>query len=150
AGVKQAIKLMTDAKVPKGDIILLTDSIDAQQSQALSALLAHSPWHLTILGVGTPSGAPIPLPNGSMLQEQGHTVIAKMDTPVMQELTSKLGGLYVPYRGDGQDIDTILRHTQSVSALKASKGGQTVTEHANNGYWLVLLLLVPALLLFRR
>lgn len=150
AGVKQAIKLMTDAKVPSGDIILMTDSIDKQQSQALQTLLSGTPWHLIVLGVGTASGAPIPLDNGSMLQDQGHTVIAKMNTTTMQALTSSLGGLYVPYRGDGKDIDTILSHTQSVSALTESQGGQTVTEHANNGYWIVLILLVPALLLFRR
>ena len=151
AGVKKAIEMMTNAEMGKGDIVLLTDDIDKDQSAQLLSLLKGSHWKLMVLAMGTPQGAPIQLSDGSLMKDgQGDTIVAKVDFNTMSELTHDLGGVFAPYRGDDQDVATLLGATQSVQAIQGKNGAQTVTERINNGYWLLFPVVLLALLLFRR
>ena len=151
AGVKKAITMMENAGMAKGDIVLLTDDIDSDQSSQIKSLLSGTHWHLSVLAMGTESGAPIQLTDGSLMKNgQGDTIVAKIDFDTMRALTQSVNGVFVPYRGDGKDVDTILANTQAVKAVKGKNGTRTVTERINNGYWLVFIIMIPALLLFRR
>lgn len=151
AGVKKAIEMMTNAGMGKGDIVLLTDDIDEDQSAQLVSLLKGTHWKLMVLAMGTPQGAPIQLSDGSLMKDgQGDTIVAKVDFNTMRTLTQDLGGVFVPYRGDGQDVSTLLSATKAVQAIQGKNGTKTVTERINNGYWLLFPILLFALLLFRR
>ncbi|WP_068716368.1 VWA domain-containing protein [Vibrio tritonius] len=151
AGVKKAIEMMTNARMGKGDIVLLTDDIDENQSAQLVSLLKGTHWKLMVLAMGTPQGAPIQLSDGSLMKDgQGDTIVAKVDFNTMRTLTQDLGGVFVPYRGDEQDVSTLLSATKAVQAIQGKNGTKTVTERINNGYWLLFPILLFALLLFRR
>ncbi|WGY45838.1 VWA domain-containing protein [Vibrio sp. ABG19] len=151
SGVEQAITMLNNAGLRRGDIIVLADDLDNQESQAIETLLQGTHYRLMILGLGTRDGAPITLPDGSLLKtDAGQTVVAKTDFSTMQSLATQLDGIFTPYRADGSDVERLLAATQNERPLTGKKNSQTVSDHVNNGYWLVLLLLCPALLLFRR
>lgn len=151
SGVKLAIEMLKNAGLNRGDIILLADDLDSSESKAIRALLDGTNWTLMIVGIGTQAGAPIPLDDGSLLKtDAGQTVVAKTDFAAMQSLASAVNGVFTPYRADGSDVERILAETRSEKPVTGSKNAQTISDQVNNGYWLVVLLLAPALLLFRR
>ncbi|EPG0607086.1 VWA domain-containing protein [Vibrio fluvialis] len=151
SGVKLAIEMLKNAGLNRGDIILLADDLDSSESKAIRALLDGTNWTLMIVGIGTQAGAPIPLDDGSLLKtDAGQTVVAKTDFAAMQSLASAVNGVFTPYRADGSDVERILAETRSEKPITGSKNAQTISDQVNNGYWLVVLLLAPALLLFRR
>ncbi|MCG6211189.1 VWA domain-containing protein [Vibrio furnissii] len=150
-GVQRAIEMLKNAGLNRGDIILLADDLDASESKAIRALLEGTQWKLMIVGIGTQAGAPILLDDGSLLKtDAGQTVVARTDFATMQSLASAVNGVFTPYRADGSDVERILAETRSEHPVTGSKNAQTIRDHVNQGYWLVLILLVPALLLFRR
>ncbi|MBY8025908.1 VWA domain-containing protein [Vibrio fluvialis] len=151
SGVKLAIEMLKNAGLNRGDIILLADDLDSSESKAIRALLDGTNWTLMIVGIGTQAGAPIPLDDGSLLKtDAGQTVVAKTDFAAMQSLASAVNGVFTPYRADGSDVERILAQTRSEKPVTGSKNAQTISDQVNNGYWLVVLLLAPVLLLFRR
>ncbi|MCG6408318.1 VWA domain-containing protein [Vibrio fluvialis] len=151
SGVKLAIEMLKNAGLNRGDIILLADDLDSSESKAIRALLYGTNWTLMIVGIGTQAGAPIPLDDGSLLKtDAGQTVVAKTDFAAMQSLASAVNGVFTPYRADGSDVERILAETRSEKPVTGSKNAQNISDQVNNGYWLVVLLLAPALLLFRR
>ncbi len=52
-----------------GKMLLVTDGVSGKDRDGIEKVLAGSDSHLTIMGVGTPAGAPIPLPNGGFLKD---------------------------------------------------------------------------------
>ncbi|HDM8036810.1 TPA: VWA domain-containing protein, partial [Vibrio fluvialis clinical-1] len=151
SGVKLAIEMLKNAGLNRGDIILLADDLDSSESKAIRALLDGTNWTLMIVGIGTQAGAPIPLDDGSLLKtDAGQTVVAKTDFAAMQSLASAVNGVFTPYRADGSDVERILAETRSEKSVMGGKNAQTISDQVNNGYWLAVLLLAPALLLFRR
>lgn len=121
------------------------------EREKLISLLQGSPWRLVTLAIGTPSGAPIPLGDGSLLKDrQGQTVIAKTAFDQLQQLSQRVQGVLTAYRADGADVAHILSLTQQPIDIAESASRQAITERVNNGYWFVLPLLIAALCLFRR
>lgn len=150
-GIQLAIETMTNAGLTQGDIVLLTDDIDSQERDDIEKLLTGTAWKLIIMGIGTQSGAPIVLADGSMLKnDAGQTVVAKTNFANMQSLSQSVQGIFTPIRLDNSDIDIIARLTQAENPTVGAQNKQTVEDRVNNGYWLLPLLIIPCLLLFRR
>ncbi|MFB9136562.1 vWA domain-containing protein, partial [Vibrio olivae] len=150
-GVKLAIEMLKNAGLERGDIVLMTDDLDSQEVNDIQQLLSNERWQLSILGVGTESGAPIVQQDGSLLKDNHNsTVIAKANFANMGHLAQSVNGIFVPIQLDSKDINTITHFTQHLSTHAKKNQDQSVDDVVNNGYWLVLLLLLPALGLFRR
>ncbi|CSB97542.1 TPR domain protein in aerotolerance operon [Vibrio cholerae] len=151
AAVSLAITMLQQSGHQQGDLILITDDMSVTEREKLISLLQGSPWRLVTLAIGTPSGAPIPLGDGSLLKDrQGQTVIAKTAFDQLQQLSQSVQGVLTAYRADGADVAHILSLTQQPIDIAESTSRQAITERVNNGYWLVLPLLIAALCLFRR
>jgi Ca-activated chloride channel family protein len=150
-GVEQAIDMLTNAGFQSGQIILVIDDLSAKEQQAIEALIDNR-WQLAILAVATENGAPIPLPEGGMLQtSNGTTVVATSQFGNMNALARNVGGLFIPIQHNNSDVDTIT----SMSELLANTSTYTDSKREietwqNKGYWLTLPLLALALLMFRR
>lgn len=65
AAVSLAITMLQQSGHQQGDLILITDDMSVTEREKLISLLQGSPWRLVTLAIGTPSGAPIPLGDGS-------------------------------------------------------------------------------------
>lgn len=153
-GVKQAIEMLKGSGVNDGTVILFTDALSDGDKKAIASMLQHTSWRLVVYGIGTANGAPVLLANGQMIKDkQGAPVIAKTDLGVMAQLAREVNGLFVPYQVNNQDIDQIYHFAYQNLPRFSDKDKQheeNITAPLNQGYWLVLLLLFPALALFRR
>ncbi|MCY9804624.1 VWA domain-containing protein, partial [Vibrio scophthalmi] len=151
SGVKLAIDTLVNAGFAHGDIVLISDDLDNHETQAIDGLIQDSPWRLSILGVGSSTGAPIPLPNGSLLENNtGNTVVAKTDFGNMQQAARLGNGIFVSVQPDNSDINAIATMTNQIESAEKSASDNRIRDRQNSGYWFTLVLIIPALFLFRR
>ena len=93
AAVAQAVDLLHSAGIREGRILLLTDGVDTHDRREIEQALKDSGVELAVLGIGTQTGAPIPLPDGGFLKEgDGSIVMPSLDEPALQELAAATGG----------------------------------------------------------
>lgn len=154
-GVEQAISMLQNAQMGSGDIILIADDLDDREKLGIEELLSGTPWKLSILAIGTRSGAPIQLPDGKLLRDNaGNTVIAQSNFSNMQKLARATSGMFRAAVPDNSDVDAILArtmHLETNSNASADKTGDAmISDRLNNGFWFLPLLLIPALLMFRK
>ena len=150
--LETAADLLVQAGVRNGEIILITDGIsDMASTLHQIAALRKKGIRLSVLGAGTEKGAPVPAPGGGFLMDSsGKPEISKLDTPRLEELARAGAGIYTPITADNSDIHRLL--SQNTSALSGSmrEKNSRVDRWQEQGAWLVLLLLPPALAAFRR
>lgn len=147
--VAQANQLFRDAGIDRGRVLLVTDDVP-EPDLALAAVQPRYP--LSILGVGTPEGAPVPLERLNReghLRAEGQVVIARLEEDTLTDLARRGGGRYARFTADGSDVAHLL------AAPNPSRGGTRERERefgmwVDAGPWLVLLLLPVALFAFRR
>ncbi|MGC1547992.1 MAG: VWA domain-containing protein, partial [Rhodanobacter sp.] len=147
--IAQGVALIHDAKADAGSLVLLTDTADATAQEAASKALAAG-VHVSVLGVGTAQGGPVPLGDGSFLHDaQGNLVLVRRDDAALTALATAGGGTYVPMSDDGRDIAGL--HAQLQPAHQATmSAGQQGDAWQDRGPWLLLPLLLIAALAFRR
>lgn len=149
SGISRAIELLQHAGIRKGRILLMTDEVLPQDAQQIEALLRGQDISLLIMGIGTTDGAPIAKPQGGFLKrDDGSIIIAKLNADDLAELAANCNGRYIESRIDDSDIDYLLGGWQLDDDTRK-------TEHefdlwADEGHYLVWLLLPAALLAFRR
>ncbi|MGP1835120.1 VWA domain-containing protein [Shewanella frigidimarina] len=148
AALSLAEKLLAQGGHVRGDIIVMTDGISAQQfNQASSAL--DSRYRLSIMAFGSKQGAPIRLADGQLLRDSSNEiVVAKTDYGLLQKLTQQHQGILVPAQTDGSDVSTLTNWL-------ATDGKATETELAGEtwqdlGPYLAMLLIIPMLMSFRQ
>jgi Ca-activated chloride channel family protein len=148
AAIELGTKLIQDAKVDGGSLVLITDRAGAAAEAAARAALSAG-VHVSVLGVGTPEGAPIPLPEGGFLHDgQGHMVLAARDDAALGALARAGGGRFVPMSTDQQDIDAL--HAELRKARTTTATGQRGDQWQDRGPWLLLPLLLIVAMGFRR
>lgn len=134
APTQKVIIVITDGEDHEGDI---SDAISSAKEKNIK---------LYTIGLGSPTGVPIPIYNGSGNQvgykedKAGNMVLTKLDEPILEQIASEGGGRY--FRGgSGNELDMIYRE---FSKFKETEFGTTrITEYEDRFYYL----LTPALLL---
>lgn len=148
--VAEAIELLEQGGRGAGSILLVTDGIDEQYHDRIASIIEDTGYGLRILAVGTPEGAPIPLPERGFLRDGGELVTPQLDMASLDALADATGGEVARLSLSGDDLDQL-----GVSErLLAGAGQQSIDRKLNlsvdDGYWLVWLLLPLALLAWRR
>ncbi|MBF0460736.1 MAG: VWA domain-containing protein [Magnetococcales bacterium] len=148
--VHKAIELLHQGGVVHGHIVLMTDEWTGDDQMASRVVKAGH--MLTILGVGTPAGAPIPLVDGGFLNDaHGAIVMAKLDEPRLQQLALLGGGRYQTIRTDDQDVDALLALQQAPALTAGIEKTEFMSDNwQEEGPWLVLVVLPLIALVFRR
>jgi Ca-activated chloride channel family protein len=147
-------KLFEQAGFSSGDILLLTDGIPkAARAAVIARELSSKGFDLSIIGIGTQNGAPIPQPDGGFLEDrQGNMIIAKLQIKQLRQVADAGNGIAIEATLDDTDLQLMLsrftRH-QSVSDSDPENPLQAQLWR-NEGIWLLLLLLPLAVLTFRR
>jgi Ca-activated chloride channel family protein len=148
AAIARGVKLMRGAGTDGGSLVLIADSAGEGAREAARQALAAG-VHVSVLGVGTPQGAPVPLPGGGFLHDaKGHLQLAGRDDAALAAVASAGGGRYVPMSADGSDV-AALKGELRAGAIHAAHGGPG-DAWQDRGPWLLLLLLPLAALAFRR
>ncbi len=151
--VKHALELFSNSSVSHGDVLIVSDGLSAIEVVEIERLVRENPgFRISILGIGTESGAPIPLPDGGFLKDsRGSIVVARMPVEMMQGLAKKASGEFRVISTDDSDIQTLLNNMKtSPFETKAIASDQRADIWHEQGPWLVLLLLPLIALAFRR
>ncbi|MBE9567407.1 MAG: VWA domain-containing protein [Proteobacteria bacterium] len=162
AALAKAVSLFSQAGVINGDILAITDDIRQKDERAIQKI--NSQGHrLSLFGIGSPAGGPIPLDGGFLQDGSGAIVIAKLDTGKLQNYALQAGGLYTGLKADDRDIDKLTRLFQSREIKQESRGknasddpsvdqwtDQKADQWREEGYWLILPLLLLSALWARR
>lgn len=152
AAVELSLQLLADSSVSHGRLLLLTDEVEAADGAAVTRLLRGKEVTLSVLGVGTATGGPIPKGDGGFLQDgQGRIVVPRLESGELRRLAADNGGRYRELTLDDGDFNDLLG---AGAILPRSEQYRQVKREFDQwreeGYWLVLPLLALALLGFRR
>ncbi|GGY27712.1 membrane protein [Rhodanobacter panaciterrae] len=146
--IERGVALIHDAKASGGSLVLITDQADAAAVAAARKAKAAG-VQISVLGVGTSQGGPVPLSDGGFLHDaQGGMTLARRDDAALSALAAAGGGSYVAMTADHRDIDTL--HAQLRDAPATTASGQMGDEWQDRGPWLLLPLLLIVALAFRR
>ncbi len=155
APLKLAMELLEQTRTKNAGILLITDAADLDAESTSAALALKKAGHrLSILGVGTPEGGPIPAPRGGFMKDRrGAIVIPKLDEAALEQLAGDGGGNYARLRADDRDLDRLLTGLVQ-SPLELSSEMEARLQMADNwreeGVWLLPPLLLLGAFVFRR
>ena len=151
--LEKSISLLTNAGYQEGHIIFITDGFDANSAHKMETMLKDSQWIVSILAVATDDGAPIKMPDGSLLKDNnGNIVIPKLQSETLYPVARISDGLYLPFSLTSQDIDQLSYYYDNPNKRKEvdKKNAAENKQLIDDGYWLTLLLIPLFLLLFRK
>lgn len=150
--VNLALRLFNDGGVRSGKILLVTDGVTDDNVRDVLAILSSKDFILSVLGVGTEDGGPIPLNDGGFMKdEQNNIVVPRLQKSVLQELAQKAGGRYSDIKLDDSDLDYLLAAGPlSEDDARYRQIDREFDQWLEQGHWLVILILPFALLAFRR
>ena len=151
AAMALAKRLFDNAYVDQGRILLVTDAIDRL---ADVTDFSDARFPLSVLGMGTPEGAPIPLdyanrPGQFLQTPQGEVILARLDEDRLATAAELCHGRYRTVAVGDADIEYLLGAPlpQDDATIEVEREFDTWTDL---GYWAALVLLPFLLLGFRR
>lgn len=150
-GLQQAARLMQQAGVQHGNILLVTDGFDGQRAIDAATRVYRDGYRVSVLGVGTDAGAPVPTGRGGYLRDQqGDIVLPALDQAALRQLATAGGGDYRAISSDDEDVRFLLSTMTSQLTERSEHTGMHTDSWQSNGPWLAVLLLPLAALAFRR
>lgn len=147
--VELALELFHQSAVTAGKILILTDEIVKEDGQNIIDMVANTNFPLSIIGVGTEEGSPIPTSEGFLKDTNDTIVVPRLPKSYLKKLARQCGGRYSDILLTDQDIDFVLASNQASSDSYRQVERQ-FDQWREQGPWLVLFILPVALLAFRR
>ena len=149
----RASQLLHQVSAKDRRIIVLTDGFDDPAAAMASAKTIRSQGiALSIVGIGTPGGAPLRDAQGHFGADgKGYARMARLDVDRLRQLASVGGGRYV----DMGQVAALTAEFQAAQAAQASGGtraapGIEVAHWQDEGIWLLPLLLMLVAVLARK
>jgi len=148
--LKKSIELLKQAGQQQGEILLVTDGADFDNTIDSVNTLAN--YHLSILGVGTAEGSPIKKVDGGFVKDsQGNIVVPKLNSNELSRLAQKGNGLYKRISSNDSDIERLMNHWDNPNEKGENADDNLLIDQWNEqGSWLLLLVLPLAALQFRK
>lgn len=148
--VSQGLALLEQGAQGRGRLLLIGSTLDAYEQAEVASLLDGNGARLSILGIGTEQGAPIAQQGGGFLKDQqGAIIIPRLDARALQRFASETGARYAHARLDDSDLLALGLHQPDESRFQ-SDDITRLTAWLDQGYWLLLPLLVLAACAARR
>jgi Ca-activated chloride channel family protein len=150
--LEQADQLLHDAGNRGAQVVVLTDGIadPAHALQSAQQLRSHGAI-VNVIGIGTESGAPVPLKQGGFERGPGGaTELSKLPVDQLQRIAAAGGGEYLP-ASESTGLIQRLEQERTYRARDESPDAiQQVSQWRNDGIWLLPALLLCVPLLARR
>jgi len=149
-GIRKGLSLLEQAGVGFGEVLLVTDGGTSRAAEKAARDLKSAGYSLSVLGVGTREGAPIPrMAGGFVTDNRGAIAVARLEERGLRDLATAGGGRFAVLSSDDSDLDHLL--SGEVSAAVSTDDDSLATDQwREEGPWLVLLLLPLAALAFRK
>ena len=150
SAIEKSVALMKQAGLQRGDILLVTDGVDLDNS--IKAVESLAGYHLSVLGVGTAEGAPIKMAEGGFLKDaQGSIVLPKLNDGELSKLAKVGHGIYRRISNDDADINALLNQLNSpVEKAGTVNDNLLINQWNEQGPWLLLAVLPLVALSFRK
>ena len=149
AAMTKGRALLDQAGVGAGEVLLVTDGGSSPAAERVARDLRAAGYRLSVLGVGTAQGAPIPKSTGGFVTDRaGRIAVPRLEEHSLRALAAAGGGRYATLAADTRDLDYLL--SGEVGAREAGDDTLATDKWREEGPWLVLLLLPLAALAFRR
>jgi len=149
AAINKGRQLLEQAGVALGEVLLITDGGTSPAAERAAEELHDAGYTLSILGVGTTEGAPIPRAGGGFVTDRsGNIAVPRLESNGLRQLAAAGGGRYAVMTSDDKDIDSLL--SGEVGRSTASDESLATDQWQEEGPWLLLLLVPIAALAFRR
>src|SRR5210317_322708 len=149
AAIQKGRQLLEQAGAAFGEVLLITDGGSSPATERAARDLRDAGYTLSVLGVGTKEGAPIPKLSGGFVTDQaGRIAVARLEERGLRELAMSGSGRYATLSSDGRDLDYLM--AGEVGTRKASDDSLATDQWREEGPWLALLLLPLGALAFRR
>lgn len=139
--IGRAADLLRQAGFDRGDILVLSDHADAA-ARAAAGTAAAAGFRVSAIGLGTAVGAP-------WRDASGRIVHASLDAASLRALARAGGGSYASLADAADDAGT-LGVPEPGAAGAIAKRGESASQWRDQGYWLLLPLLLLAPFAFRR
>ncbi|MBF0190209.1 MAG: VWA domain-containing protein [Magnetococcales bacterium] len=151
-GIALAERMLAQAGHPRGEVLLITDGEPPPATLDAARHLRQQGHRLAVLAVGTPEGAPIPLPKGGLLQDgRGAIVVPRLNEAPLRELAKAGDGPFARLVADDTDLQQLLAERSSDRFDETTrKTTLTADLWHEEGPWLLVLILPLAALGFRR
>jgi len=148
----KAIELLKNAGKPTGHIVWITDGIEEEDVDYIIDEIKGHDYPLSILVTATEQGAPIPLPNnqGFLKDSMGQIVMPALRLYPLQQIANQYPTQIVRLSADSSDINKILSvETQSIDKNEQGEGNRK-RDQLDQGYWVLIPVLLLFLLSFKR
>ena len=138
--IRVALRGFPEERATSRVIVLLTDG-ESHEGDPLAAAREATQEDVIIhaIGFGSPRGEPVPIrdSNGALVgykrDEQGQTVLSRLDEVTLQQVALETGGLYFRASAAGQEVDAIV---DAIARLETGeREGQFETEGVERSEW---------------
>ncbi len=146
--IELAQQLFSDAGLNQGELLLITDGVTDEAISTINDELKNQ-FRLSVLGVGTDSGAPIPIRQGGFAKDNGAIVIAKLGSSDLGQLAQNNGGIFRQISASDKDLSALLAQPDLMDERTRELERQ-FDIWFERGPYLALLLLPFAAFAFRR
>ncbi len=149
----QAADLLTQAGIAKGQILMITDEITTDALDTLEDLVTASSHKLTLWGLGTADGAPVPWgKEGFARDNSGAIAMAKLNEDELRAFAVKTHSYYVPMVSDASDINALqsLISNATTNDEQSETNEQFFDQWMEYGHFLIWACLPLLLIGFRR
>ncbi|WP_324719689.1 vWA domain-containing protein [Salinimicrobium sp. HB62] len=160
--IKEAIEMsktyFNDDEQTNRVLFLISDGEDHEGNiEEIAEEAARQGIRIVTIGVGTPKGGPIPIKRNGVIQNykkdnQGETVITRLDEETLKEIASAANGRYVDGRVTSQVVEEVTEILQNMD--KKEFESQQIAEYKSQFQWFLglglLFLLLDVLLLERQ
>ncbi len=151
AAIAKGRQLLDQAKAGFGEVLLITDGGSSPGAAAAARDLRSAGYSLSILGVGTTEGAPIPRVTGGFVTDnRGQIAVPRLEERGLRDLAGIGGGRYSRMSANDRDLDVLLSGEISGAGAALGDDALATDRWREEGPWLLLLLLPLAALAFRR
>ncbi|QEY15674.1 VWA domain-containing protein [Cellvibrio sp. KY-GH-1] len=151
AAVERGLKLLKDAGIPQGDLLLMTDGViaDAQYS-IIETMKQNGQYRLSVMGVGGTEPTPIPSSKGGFVRDGKRGIVTtQLNVSELQTLANQTRGRYRTLSNNSSDIDYLM-NLPAPEKQETQKVDREFDSWYDRGHWLVILLLPVVLYCFRR
>ncbi len=151
AAINKGRRLLEQAGAIYGEVLLITDGGTSPAAERAAQELNDAGYTLSVLGVGTKDGAPIPRAGGGFVTDRsGNLAVPRLEESGLRRLAASGGGRYATMTADDSDIDALLSGETGSGTGAESDNALSTDRWQEEGPWLLLLLVPLAAMAFRR
>lgn len=147
--LQKAGELLRQAGAVGGRVLLVTDGVNVNRDLSAASALLESGYRVSVLGVGTEEGGPIPGSGGFIKRRDGSIVLARLEERGLRQVATAGGGDYLRMTADETDVDRLLADVE-VRRAETEETGLDADLWREEGPWLLFPLLLLVALAFRR